>query len=239
MNSRFCTRCGALLKPDNTCPNCDAAPSTPQSGGKFDVKELGMGVFDCAKAFFSKEPHKAVDAVTKSHFMWIIFGVVNVIFAALGTSVIFSNGVDWAINKMTGLDSFMISNFISEDINNSGLQIFLFSLLSMAGCLAAFAGIQYLFSVLEGKRLPLIKTFKAVTICFFPMTIMSLAAFVFSFFLFTVSVVFVLVGMLGSITMFNDYAKRTTGEMSFWGRVFCNAAQIVATAAILGISVSV
>ena len=239
MNSRFCTRCGALLRPDNTCPNCDAVTASPQSGAKFDVKELGMGVFDCAKAFFSKEPHKAVDAVTKSHFMWIIFGVVNVIFAALGTSVIFSNGVDWAINKMTGLDSFMISNFISEDINNSGLQIFLFSLLSMAGCLAAFAGIQYLFSVLEGKRLPLIKTFKAVTICFFPMTIMSLAAFVFSFFLFTVSVVFVLVGMLGSITMFNDYAKRTTGEMSFWGRVFCNAAQIVATAAILGISVSV
>ena len=239
MNSRFCTRCGALLRPDNTCPNCDAVTASPQSGEKFDVKELGMGVFDCAKAFFYKEPHKAVDAVTKSHFMWIIFGVVNVIFAALGTSVIFSNGVDWAINKMTGLDSFMISNFISEDINNSGLQIFLFSLLSMAGCLAAFAGIQYLFSVLEGKRLPLIKTFKAVTICFFPMTIMSLAAFVFSFFLFTVSVVFVLVGMLGSITMFNDYAKRTTGEMSFWGRVFCNAAQIVATAAILGISVSV
>ena len=145
MNSRFCTRCGALLRPDNTCPNCDAVTASPQSGEKFDVKELGMGVFDCAKAFFSKEPHKAVDAVTKSHFMWIIFGVVNVIFAALGTSVIFSNGVDWAINKMTGLDSFMISNFISEDINNSGLQIFLFSLLSMAGCLAAFAGIQYLF----------------------------------------------------------------------------------------------
>ena len=71
------------------------------------------------------------------------------------------------------------------------------------------------------------------------MTIMGFAAFLASFFLFTVSVVFVLVGMLGSITMLNDYAKRTTGEMSFWGRVFCNAAQIVAAAAILGISVSV
>ena len=71
------------------------------------------------------------------------------------------------------------------------------------------------------------------------MTLMSLLAFLFSFFLFTVSVVFVLIGMLGSITMFNDYAKRTTGEMSFWGRVLCNAAQIIATAAILGISVSV
>lgn len=239
MNSRFCTRCGALLRPDNICPNCDGEAASPQNEGRFDVKELGMGVFDCAKAFFSREPHKAVDAVTKSHFMWIVFGVVNVIFAALGTSVIFSNGVDWAIDKMTGLDSAMISNFLPEEINNSGLGIFFFSLLSMGGCLAAFAGIQYLFSVLEGKRLPLIKTFKAVTICFFPMTIMSLAAFIFSFFLFTVSVVLVLVGMLGSITMFNDYAKRTTGEMSFWGRVLCNAAQIVATAAILGISVSV
>ena len=224
MNSRFCTRCGALLRPDDTCPNCDSAPATPQSGGS---------------AFFSKEPHKAVDAVTGSHFMWIVFGVLNVIFAALGTSVIFSNGVDWAINQLTGLDSSMISNFLPEEINTSGVGIFFFSLLTMAGCLAAFAGIQYLFSVLEGKRLPLIKTFKAVTICFFPMTLMSLLAFLFSFFLFTVSVVFVLIGMLGSITMFNDYAKRTTGEMSFWGRVLCNAAQIIATAAILGISVSV
>jgi hypothetical protein len=162
-----------------------------------------------------------------------------VIFAALGTSVIFSNGVDWAINKVTGLDSYMLGNLISQDVNTSGLGIFFFSLLSMAGCLAAFAGIQYLFSALEGKRLPLIKTFKAVTVCFFPMTIMSFAAFLFSFFLFTVSVVFVLVGMLGSITMFNDYAKRTSGDMSFWGRVLCNAAQIVAAAMILGISVSV
>ena len=239
MNSRFCTRCGALLRPDDTCPNCDSAPATPQSGGSFNPKELGMGVFDCAKAFFSKEPHKAVDAVTGSHFMWIVFGVLNVIFAALGTSVIFSNGVDWVINQLTGLDSSMISNFLPEEINTSGVGIFFFSLLTMAGCLAAFAVIQYLFSVLEGKRLPLIKTFKAVTICFFPMTLMSLLAFLFSFFLFTVSVVFVLIGMLGSITMFNDYAKRTTGEMSFWGRVLCNAAQIIATAAILGISVSV
>ena len=238
MDSRFCTRCRALLRPDNTCPNCDGTPS-PQKGSGFDVKELGMGVFDCAKAFFSKEPHKAVDAVTNSHFMWIVFGVVNVIFSALATSVVFSNGVDWAVNKLTGLDSAMISNFLPENINDSGLGIFFFSLLSMAGCLAAFAGIQYLFSVLEGRRLPLIKTFKAVTICFFPMTIMGFAAFLASFFLFTVSVVFVLVGMLGSITMLNDYAKRTTGEMSFWGRVFCNAAQIVAAAAILGISVSV
>ena len=204
MDSRFCTRCRALLRPDNTCPNCDGTPS-PQKGSGFDVKELGMGVFDCAKAFFSKEPHKAVDAVTNSHFMWIVFGVVNVIFSALATSVVFSNGVDWAVNKLTGLDSAMISNFLPENINDSGLGIFFFSLLSMAGCLAAFAGIQYLFSVLEGRRLPLI----------------------------------VLVGMLGSITMLNDYAKRTTGEMSFWGRVFCNAAQIVAAAAILGISVSV
>ena len=239
MNNRFCTRCGALLRPDDTCPNCDAAPNTTQGKGKLDVKGMGMGILDCAKAFFSKEPHKAVDAVTGSHFMWIVFGVVNVIFAALGTSVIFSNGVDWAIHKVTGLDSQMLSSLISRDVNSSGIGIFFFSLLTMAGCLAAFAGIQYLFSVLEGKRLPLIKTFKAVTICFFPMTIMSFAAFLFSFFLFTVSVVLVLVGMLGSITMFNDYARRTTGEMSFWGRVLCNAAQIVATAMILGISVSV
>ena len=198
-----------------------------------------MGVFDCAKAFFSKEPHKAVDAVTQSHFMWIVFGAVNVIFAALGTSVVFSNGVDWAVHKVTGLDSGMLGNLISQDVNTSGVGIFFFSLLTMAGCLAAFAGIQYFFSVMEGKRLPLFKTFKAVTICFFPMTIMSFAAFLFSFFLFTVSVVLVLVGMLGSITMFNDYAKRTAGEMSFWGRVLCNAAQIVAAAMILGISVSV
>ena len=239
MESRFCTRCGALLRPDNTCPNCDGAPAPQQNSGRFDVKELGMGLFDCAKAFFSKEPHKAVDAVVESGFMWIVFGAVNVIFAALGTSVIFSNGVDWAINKVTGLDSYMLGNLISQDVNTSGLGIFFFSLLSMAGCLAAFAGIQYLFSALEGKRLPLIKTFKAVTVCFFPMTIMSFAAFLFSFFLFTVSVVFVLVGMLGSITMFNDYAKRTSGDMSFWGRVLCNAAQIVAAAMILGISVSV
>ncbi len=239
MNSRFCTRCGALLRPDDTCPNCDGAAEAPQNHGKFDVKELSMGIVDCARAFFSKEPHKAVDAVTESHFMWIVFGVVNVIFAALGTSVIFSNGVDWAINKMTGLDSYMLGNLISSDVNTSGLGIFFFSLLTMAGCLAAFAGIQYLFSVLEGKRLPLFKTFKAATICFFPMTIMSIAAFLFSFFLFTVSVVLVLVGMLGSITMFNDYVKRTVGEMSFWGRVLCNAAQIVAAAMILGISVSV
>ena len=239
MNSRFCTRCGTLLRPDNTCPNCDPPPFNSQSVGNISPKEMGMGVLDCAKAFFSKEPHKAVDAVTKSHFMWIVFGVLNVIFAALGTSVIFSNGVDWVIGQMTGLDSFMMSTLLNEDINNSGIEIFFFSLLSMAGCLAAFAGIQYLFSVLEGKRLPLIKTFKAVTICFFPMTIMSFVAFLFSFFLFTVSVVLVLIGMLGSITMFNDYAKRTKGEMSFWGRVLCNAAQIVAVAAILGISVSV
>lgn len=238
MNSRFCTRCGALLRPDDTCPNCDGAPVSRHSA-KFDVKEMGMGVFDCAKAFFSKEPHKAVDAVTQSHFMWIVFGAVNVIFAALGTSVVFSNGVDWAVHKVTGLDSGMLGNLISQDVNTSGVGIFFFSLLTMAGCLAAFAGIQYFFSVMEGKRLPLFKTFKAVTICFFPMTIMSFAAFLFSFFLFTVSVVLVLVGMLGSITMFNDYAKRTAGEMSFWGRVLCNAAQIVAAAMILGISVSV
>ena len=238
MNSRFCTRCGALLRPDDTCPNCDGAPVSRHSA-KFDVKEMGMGVFDCAKAFFSKEPHKAVDAVTQSHFMWIVFGAVNVIFAALGTSVVFSNGVDWAVHKVTGLDSGMLGTRISQDVNTSGVGIFFFSLLTMAGCLAAFAGIQYFFSVMEGKRLPLFKTFKAVTICFFPMTIMSFAAFLFSFFLFTVSVVLVLVGMLGSITMFNDYAKRTAGEMSFWGRVLCNAAQIVAAAMILGISVSV
>lgn len=244
MDSRFCTRCGALLRPDNTCPNCDGEPnvntdSSGQKSGGFDIKASGMSLLDCAKAFFSKEPHKAVDSVVNDSFMWIVFGAVNVIFAALGTSVIFSNGVDWAINKVTGLDSYMLSNLISQDVNTSGVGIFFFSLLTMAGCLAAFAGIQYLFSVLEGKRLPLIKTFKAVTICFFPMTIMSFAAFLFSFVLFTVSVVLVLIGMLGSITMFNDYARRTAGEMSFWGRVLCNAAQIVATAMILGISVSV
>ncbi len=239
MNNRFCTRCGALLRPDDTCPNCDPSPAASRGSGKFDVKNMGMGIIDCARAFFSREPHKAVDAVTQSHFMWIVFGLVNVIFAALGTSVIFSNGVDWVIRKMTGLDSFMLSNLISKDVNTSGVGIFFFSLLTMAGCLAAFAGILYFFSLLEGKRLPLFRTFKAVTICFFPMTIMSLVAFLFSFFLFTVSVVFVLIGMLGSITMFNDYAKRAGCEMSFWGRVLCNAAQIVAAAMILGISVSV
>ena len=239
LNNRFCTRCGALLRPDDTCPNCDAAANTNSGKEKLDVKGMSMGVLDCAKAFFSKEPHKAVDAVTGSFFMWIVFGVVNVIFAALGTSVIFSNGVDWAIHKVTGLDAQMLSNLISQDINTSGTGIFFFSLLTMAGCLAAFAGILYLFSMLEGKRLPLIKTFKAVTICFFPMTIMSFAAFLFSYIFFTVSVVFVLIGMLGSITMFNDYAKRTGCEMTFWGRVLCNAAQIVAAAMILGISVSV
>ena len=239
MNNRFCTRCGALLRPDDTCPNCDPAPNATQNKGQFDVRNMGMGILDCAKAFFSREPHKAVDAVTESFFMWIVFGVLNVIFAALGTSVIFSNGVDWAIHKVTGLDSVMLSNLISQDINTSGVGIFFFSLLTMAGCLAAFAGILYLFSVLEGKRLPLIRTFKAVTICFFPMTIMSFAAFLFSYILFTVSVVFVLIGMLGSITMFNDYAKRAGCELTFWGRVLCNAAQIVAAAMILGISVSV
>ena len=138
MNSRFCTRCGTLLRPDNTCPNCDPPPFNSQSVGNISPKEMGMGVLDCAKAFFSKEPHKAVDAVTKSHFMWIVFGVLNVIFAALGTSVIFSNGVDWVIGQMTGLDSFMMSTLLNEDINNSGIEIFFFSLLSMAGCLAAF-----------------------------------------------------------------------------------------------------
>ena len=240
MNNRFCTRCGALLRPDDTCPNCGAGMEE-QSERFSQSKEESekMGIVGCAKAFFSREPHRAVDAVSKSYLMWIVFGAVNVVFAALGTSVIFSNGVDWAINKVIGLDSFMLSNLISKDVNNSGMGIFFFSLISMACCLASFAGIQFLFSVLEGKRLPFFRTFKAVTICFFPMTIMSIAAFLFSFFLFTVSVVLVLVGMLGSITMLNDYARRTSGEMSFWGRVLCNAAQIVAAAAILGISVSV
>ena len=243
MNNRFCPNCGTLLRPDDTCPNCGASfgqtTGEQQTSGGFDVKGAGMSVLDCMKAFFSKEPHKAVDAVVKSHFMWIFFGVVNVVCAALGTSVVFSNAVDWAIEKVIGLDSFMLSNLISKDINTSGASIFFFSLLTMAGILAAFAGIQYLFSVLEGKRLPLFKTFKAVTICFFPMTLMCLLAFLFSFFFVTASFVLVLVGMLGSITMFNDYAKRMTGEMSFWGRVLCNAAQIVATAMILGVSVSV
>ncbi len=239
MNNRFCTRCGTLLRPDNTCPNCDSAVNADPGRGKFDVKRMGMGIFDCAKAFFSREPHKAVDAVVKSHFMWIFFGVLNVISAALGTSVVFSNGVDWVTKKVIGFDSSMLSKFISKDVTTSGVEIFFFSLLSMAGCLAAFAAIQFFFSTLERKRLPFFKTFKAVTICFFPMTIMSFVAFVFSFFLFTVSVVFVLIGMLGSITMFNDYARKTGGEMSFWGRVLCNAAQIVAAAMILGISVSV
>lgn len=235
MNNRFCTRCGALLRPDDTCPNCDgAAPSVEkeENGGK-------LGIVECAKAFFSREPHKAVDAVSRSYLMWIVFGAMNVVTAALATSVIFKNGVDWAINKVIGFDADMLSLFISKDVSTSWVEIFFFSLISMACCLAAFAGIHFLFSLLEGKRLPFFRTFKAVTICFFPMTIMSLLAFIFSFFLFTVSVVFVLIGMLGSITMLNDYARRTSGEMSFWGRVLCNAAQIVAAAAILGVSVSV
>ncbi len=242
MNNRFCTRCGALLRPDDTCPNCDghyhSAPS-PQKSGGFDIASFGSGLLDCAKAFFSPEPHRAVDAVADDGLMWIVFGALNVISAALGTSVVFGNGIDWAMKKLIGFDSYMLSNLISLDVNQSGVGIFFFSLLTMAGCLAAFAGIQYLFSSLEGKKLPLMRTFKAVTICFFPMTIMSLAAFLFSFFLFPVAVVFVLIGMLGSITMFNDYAKKTGGEMSFWFRVLCNAAQIVAAAMILGISVSV
>ena len=133
MNNRFCTRCGALLRPDDTCPNCDGAPNAGRSEGGFDIRNMGMGIFDCAKAFFSREPHKAVDAVTQSRFMWIVFGVVNVIFAALGTSVIFSNGVDWAINKVTGLDASMLSSLISQDVNTSGVGIFFFSLLTMAG----------------------------------------------------------------------------------------------------------
>ena len=178
MNNRFCPNCGTLLRPDDTCPNCGASfgqtTGEQQTSGGFDVKGAGMSVLDCMKAFFSKEPHKAVDAVVKSHFMWIFFGVVNVVCAALGTSVVFSNAVDWAIEKVIGLDSFMLSNLISKDINTSGASIFFFSLLTMAGILAAFAGIQYLFSVLEGKRLPLFKTFKAVTICFFPMKQRSL-----------------------------------------------------------------
>ena len=241
MDNRFCTRCGTLLRPDDTCPNCDGAPSVQntQGTGSFDIKTFALAVLDCFKAFFSREPHRAVDTVTQSGLMWIVFGVLNVIMAALGTSVVFSNGVDWVTKKVIGLDAYMLSSFISGDVTTSGVGIFFFSLLTMAGCLAAFAGIQYFFSNLEGKRLPLFKTFKAVTICFFPMTIMSFAAFLFSFFLFTVSVVLVLIGMLGSITMFNDYARKTGGEMSFWGRVLCNAAQIVAAAMILGISVSV
>jgi len=244
MNNRFCQNCGTLLRPDNTCPNCGASFGQPavtpqQGGGRFDFKGASMSVMDCIKAFFSKEPHKAVDAVAKSHFMWIVFGVLNVIFAALGTAVVFSKGIDWGISKLTVFDdSQMLSTFLKTDINSSGMEIFLFSLLTMAGCLAAFAGIQYLFSILEGKRLPLFRTFKAVTVCFFPMTLMCLVAFILSFFFVMASLVFVLIGMLGSITMFNDYAKRTSGEMSFWGRVLCNAAQIVAAAMILGISVS-
>ena len=248
MNNRFCTKCGTLLRPDNPCPNCGTVHGQPTADNDrrnagFDIKGAGMSILDCAKAFFSKEPHKAVDAVTKSHFMWIVFGVVNVVFAALGTSVVFSNAVDWAKEHLFGEGVSMLFDSIvqSQEETNAvpTLGIFFFSLLTMAGVLAAFAGIQYLFSILEGKRLPLFRTFKAVTICFFPMTIMCLTAFIFSFFFVTASFVFVLIGMLGSITMFNDYAKRTTGEMSFWGRVLCNAAQIVATAMILGLSVSV
>ena len=134
MNNRFCPNCGTLLRPDDTCPNCGAsfgqATGEQQTSGGFDLKGAGMSVLDCMKAFFSKEPHKAVDAVVKSHFMWIFFGVVNVVCAALGTSVVFSNAVDWAIEKVIGLDSFMLSNLISKDINTSGASIFFFSRMS-------------------------------------------------------------------------------------------------------------